>query len=101
MNKLFYIFSIAALALGGYKAAHAQSQTSAAVGNPDSNNMVIVEEGYEVVTPAAAPAAQMEQAQPNTPNVSAPQAVQDAPTDTGENAESVTITEEEVDMPAQ
>ena len=31
----------------------AQSQVSADVGNTDSSNMLIVEEGYEVVTPAA------------------------------------------------
>lgn len=33
--------------------ANAQSQVSADVGNADSANMLIVEEGYEVVTPAA------------------------------------------------
>lgn len=33
--------------------ANAQSQVSADVGNADSSNMLIVEEGYEVVTPAA------------------------------------------------
>lgn len=33
--------------------ANAQSQVSADVGNTDSSNMLIVEEGYEVVTPAA------------------------------------------------
>ena len=55
MKKTLAILGISAMALMGYSAheANAQSQVSADVGNADSANMLIVEEGYAVVTPAS------------------------------------------------
>ena len=55
MKKTLAMLGVSALALMGCDSrdANAQSQVSADVGNADSANMLIVEEGYEVVTPAA------------------------------------------------
>ena len=49
MKKLITLLSLSALALMGCD-AKADSQ-SANVGNPDSSNMLIIQEGYEVVAP--------------------------------------------------
>ena len=53
MKKTLAVLSISALALMGCDSrdANAQSQVSADVGNADSANMLVVEEGYQVVTP--------------------------------------------------
>lgn len=55
MKKTLAMLGVSVLALMGCdsQAANAQSQVSADVGNADSANMLIVEEGYGVVTPAA------------------------------------------------
>ncbi len=53
MKKTLAVLSVSALALMGCDSrdANAQSQVSADVGNADSANMLVVEEGYQVVTP--------------------------------------------------
>lgn len=70
MKKLIPALSIAVLALMGCD-AKADAQNQAAVGNPDSANMIIVEEGYVVETaPAegsAAPAQNRDTQQPAVP----------------------------------
>ncbi len=50
MKKILGIAAGAVLAYVGQ--VMAQTDTSAVVGTPDSANMVIIEQGYEVVTPA-------------------------------------------------
>lgn len=71
MKKLITVLSVSAIALMGVEA---QAQTmSADVGNPDSANMLVIEEGYEVIAPA------MPANQPN--EVPAPAQIQPA-TDT-------------------
>lgn len=54
MIRTIALLGISALALLGCdsKDANAQSQVSADVGNPDSANILVIEEGYEVITPA-------------------------------------------------
>lgn len=54
MKKFFALAALSSLALMGCDAqdANAQATQSASVGNPDSANVLIVEEGYEVVAPA-------------------------------------------------
>lgn len=52
MKKLISLLSLSALVLMGCD-AKADSQ-SASVGNPDSSNMLIIQEGYEIVAPVPA-----------------------------------------------
>lgn len=54
MKKLIALAALSSLALMGCDAqdANAQATQSASVGNPGSANVLIVEEGYEVVAPA-------------------------------------------------
>lgn len=52
MNKLAALLGVSSVALIGYGSpALAQTSVSAGVGNPDSANMLIIEEGYNVVEP--------------------------------------------------
>lgn len=69
MNKVLAVLGVSALALMGCDSrdANAQSQVSADVGNPDSVNVLTVQEGYEVITPAG-PADNMV-ADPGNPGV--------------------------------
>lgn len=55
MKKLLALAAVSALALMGCdsKDANAQASQTASVGNPDSANVLIIEEGYEVVAPAS------------------------------------------------
>lgn len=54
MKKTLALLSVSALALMGCDSqnANAQTQVSSDVGNPDSANILVVEEGYEVISPA-------------------------------------------------
>ena len=56
MKKTLALLSVSALALMGCDSqnANAQTQVSSDVGNPDSANILVVEEGYEVISPAPA-----------------------------------------------
>lgn len=55
MKKTIAMLSLGALALAGCDAGNANAQNSStAVGNPDSANIMVLEQGYEVVAPAPA-----------------------------------------------
>ena len=55
MKKTIAMLSLGALALAGCDAGSANAQSSStAVGNPDSANVMILEQGYEVVAPVPA-----------------------------------------------
>ncbi len=72
MKKMLGMAAGAALALAGGSIgqAMAQSEASAVVGTPDSANMVIIEQGYEVVAPTAdTPANNGMEALPGDPGV--------------------------------
>ena len=83
MKKIISLLSLSALALMGCD-AQAQNQGTA-VGNPDSNNLLIMEQGYEAVAtvPATQPPAQAQPAaaQPSD-NMQQPAAVMESITDT-------------------
>lgn len=66
MKKLLALLTVSAFMLIGCdsKNANAQTQVSANVGNPDSANMLIVQEGLAVVTPNAQNIAQPNAMQP-------------------------------------
>lgn len=53
MNKSLAVVLLASLAVMGCdsKTANAQNPESVTVGNPGSSNLVVIEEGYEVVAP--------------------------------------------------
>lgn len=52
MKKTIALLTVSVMALMGCdsKNANAQSQVSADVGNPDSANIMVIQEGYEVIT---------------------------------------------------
>lgn len=55
MKKTIAMLSLGALALAGCDAGSANAQNSStAVGNPDSANIMVLEQGYEVVAPMPA-----------------------------------------------
>lgn len=54
MKKILALLLVAAAGFVGYR-AYAQNE-GITVGNPDSDNLLMVEEGYAVVTPEADPA---------------------------------------------
>lgn len=57
MKKIFYLLSFTTFVFVGCNAgANAQNTTTATVGNPDSSNAVIIEQGY-IATTAAQPVA--------------------------------------------
>ncbi len=93
MKKVLGMAAGAALALtGGIGQSMAQSEASAVVGTPDSANMVIIEQGYEVVAPAAdTPADNGMEALPGDPGVEvAPAPDNNAPAVENKNADGTT-----------
>ncbi len=55
MKKIITLLSLGVLALAGCDAGNANAQNSTtSVGNPESENIMVLEQGYEVVAPSPA-----------------------------------------------
>ncbi len=67
MKKILGVFAFAVLLMAIDNFANAQNQSVTTVGNPDSNNLLIIEEGYQAVT-VPVNAQPQNSVQPNTEN---------------------------------